>query len=263
MVVPRFALFRSLHITFLIIAGSIYPALCFLGLCVLCSAADSYLLAFPGRQPGHIHLVDLARLPSNSSMPSSRQSSAHATPLSQSPNDLDDFFRHHHRSNDPIRDTSTHSYQISIIPAHTSMVSCMSLNFDGSLLASTSVKGTLIRIFNTATGKQVQEFRRGADRADIWSISFNADSSRICIGSDKGTIHVFNLQISSSSQSASPSAVQRIRFDSPGPHGSLTDESDIQSQRAWSDTRRSSVSSVSQLGTSPGSTNVNRQSRYS
>ena len=67
------------------------------------------------------------------------------------------------------------------------------MNVDGTRLASASVKGTLIRIFDTETGRLLHELRRGADRAEIWSLAFSGDSSRIVLASDKGTVHVFNV----------------------------------------------------------------------
>jgi WD40 repeat protein len=80
-----------------------------------------------------------------------------------------------------------------LINAHDSNINCISLNFDGSRLATASEKGTLIRIFDTYTGAKLQEVRRGADRADIYSISFSPDSRFFCTSSDKGTIHIFAL----------------------------------------------------------------------
>jgi WD40 repeat protein len=80
-----------------------------------------------------------------------------------------------------------------LINAHDSNINCISLNFNGSRLATASEKGTLIRIFDTYTGAKLQEVRRGADRADIYSISFSPDSRFFCTSSDKGTIHIFAL----------------------------------------------------------------------
>lgn len=81
-----------------------------------------------------------------------------------------------------------------LIPAHETSLACFALNFDGTRLATASEKGTLIRIFDTATGAPLQELRRGADRAEIYSICFNYNSSWLAVSSDKGTIHIFSLK---------------------------------------------------------------------
>jgi len=49
------------------------------------------------------------------------------------------------------------------IDAHVSTISALALNHDGTLLATASLKGQVIRIFSTETGQQIQELRRGTD----------------------------------------------------------------------------------------------------
>jgi len=80
------------------------------------------------------------------------------------------------------------------IPAHTNPLSHIVLNFDGTRLATASEKGTLVRIFDTDTGAQLRELRRGADKADIYSIAFNPLSTYLVVASDKGTVHIYGLE---------------------------------------------------------------------
>ncbi|KAH7427980.1 hypothetical protein KP509_10G069800 [Ceratopteris richardii] len=80
------------------------------------------------------------------------------------------------------------------ISAHESQIACFTLTVDGHLLATASYKGTLIRIFNSIEGTLLREVRRGADRAEIYSMCFSSNTQWLVISSDKGTVHVFNLR---------------------------------------------------------------------
>ncbi|CDW51936.1 Helicase C and DEAD domain containing protein [Trichuris trichiura] len=82
----------------------------------------------------------------------------------------------------------------SVINAHDSELACISLNCQGSLLATASERGTLIRIFSTQKKTKLLEVRRGSNPASIYSIRFNSESSFISVTSDKGTVHVFAVK---------------------------------------------------------------------
>jgi len=64
----------------------------------------------------------------------------------------------------------------------------------------------LIRIWDTANGELLQELRRGADRAEIFSISFNFNACWLAVSSDKGTVHVFSLVAPDADQNRPPTA---------------------------------------------------------
>ncbi|CAK9175968.1 unnamed protein product [Ilex paraguariensis] len=81
------------------------------------------------------------------------------------------------------------------ILAHDSRIACFTITQDGNLLATASTKGTLVRIFNTYDGTLLQEVRRGADRAEIYSVAFSSTAQWLAVSSDKGTVHVFGLKI--------------------------------------------------------------------
>lgn len=49
-----------------------------------------------------------------------------------------------------------------------------------------------MRIFNTVTGTKVQEVRRGADPAKIYSIALSGNDL-LAVTSDKGNVHVYSL----------------------------------------------------------------------
>jgi WD40 repeat protein len=87
-------------------------------------------------------------------------------------------------------------HPVSIIVAHTSALTSLSIPPSGRLLATTSVKGTLVRIWDSVTGKLVRELRRGTDKAEIYGVAFRPDEQELCVWSDKGTVHVFTLVVS-------------------------------------------------------------------
>ncbi|CAG7732629.1 unnamed protein product [Allacma fusca] len=82
-----------------------------------------------------------------------------------------------------------------VIHAHASPLASLAFNMSGTLLATASEKGTVIRIFRTDDGSRLFEFRRGMRRcASIYSIAFSPDDAFLAVSSNTETVHVFQLQ---------------------------------------------------------------------
>ena len=80
-----------------------------------------------------------------------------------------------------------------IISAHESGIACLSINQNGTLLATASDRGTLIRVFNVFDGKLLVELRRGSKNAEINCIEFDENNKFVGCASDNGTIHIFSI----------------------------------------------------------------------
>ncbi|KAF2708799.1 WD repeat domain phosphoinositide-interacting protein 2 [Pleomassaria siparia CBS 279.74] len=111
---------------------------------------------------------------------------------------------------------------VNVIEAHNSPLSCIALNNDGTLLATASEKGTIIRVFSIPDAQKLYQFRRGSIPARIYSMSFNSTSTLLCVSSATETVHIFRLGAPNASRSSSisgpvrPSSSSRERSNSRG-----------------------------------------------
>lgn len=142
-----------------------------IGLVAIATAPHSTVLAIAGHRIGHIQLIRLPPCPPPLSNPDSPSSPTLP-------------------KRTPRRPTSQPA---SFIMAHTSAVTSLSILPSGRLLATSSTQGTLIRIWDTHTGKLQNELRRGTDKAEIYGVAFRPDEREVAVWSDKGTVHVFSL----------------------------------------------------------------------
>ncbi|KAJ1969246.1 Phosphatidylinositol 3,5-bisphosphate-binding protein [Dispira parvispora] len=177
------------------------------GVMALSSDNHASILAIPGRHPGHIQIVDLNSYftPPHHDVPTDAMGGRHGKPAGGVTH-----------GGPPL------SANVGIITAHTSHLSCLAINAEGTKLASASEKGTLVRVFQVGSGKLLNELRRGMDRAEIYSIAFSHDSTRICVSSDKGTVHIFNLELGAADL-VGPTGPQYGEMTQPtGPHQVLS-----------------------------------------
>lgn len=77
--------------------------------------------------------------------------------------------------------------------AHEGSLRGLALTADGSKLATASTKGTVIRVWDVATAVCLQEFRRGVERTTITCLSWSWDYAWLSSASDKGTVHIFQV----------------------------------------------------------------------
>lgn len=93
-----------------------------------------------------------------------------------------------------IKNLQDNAKNIIEISAHLNKLKFMTMNNDGTLLATASDRGTLIRIFDVEKGEKIYECRRGTNSSNIQYISFSHDSQFLAVLSDRGTIHIYNLK---------------------------------------------------------------------
>ncbi|KAG5421732.1 ATG18 [Candida metapsilosis] len=82
---------------------------------------------------------------------------------------------------------------IMAISAHKNDIAAMSFSSDGSLIATASDKGTIVRVFDTNTGVKLFQFRRGSYPTKIYSLQFGNDNKYVLATSSSLTVHIFRL----------------------------------------------------------------------
>jgi autophagy-related protein 18 len=103
-----------------------------------------------------------------------------------------------------------------VIQAHKSPISFLSINSSGTLLATASDKGTVIRVWSIPGAEKLYQFRRGTREARIYSINFNVVSSLLAVSSAHDTVHIFKLgQQRTGSVSSASSSKNGQRPSSP------------------------------------------------
>lgn len=82
---------------------------------------------------------------------------------------------------------------VNIIEAHKAPLAAMSINSEGTMLATASDKGTIIRVFSIPDAQKLFQFRRGSLPAKIHAMNFNLASTFLAVSSASETVHIFKL----------------------------------------------------------------------
>jgi WD40 repeat protein len=79
-----------------------------------------------------------------------------------------------------------------IFQAHKTPVAALSMNASGSLVASASEYGTVVKVFST-TGHTIHNFRRGRTSAAVSSLAFRTDDRFLAMASSTNSVHIFQI----------------------------------------------------------------------
>lgn len=83
---------------------------------------------------------------------------------------------------------------VNTIRAHNSPVRVFAFNQQGTMLATVSDLGTVVRVWSIPDGTKLFTFRRGSYSATVTSVCFNPNSTLLSLSSKEScTIHVFAL----------------------------------------------------------------------
>ena len=117
-----------------------------------------YILAFPAKNKGQVHCVDIT------------------------PNNNDKNIAHGFST---------------ILAGHNGAINAIAVSDDGQMVATASTNGTLIRVWKTRTGNLMNEFRRGVEYAQVYSLEIDPYQTKLAVISEKQTLHFFNIETTS------------------------------------------------------------------
>jgi len=101
---------------------------------------------------------------------------------------------HSHTGQLQVFDADTSLAVRVVIPAHEGQLAAITFSRTNTRVATASVKGTVIRIFDTRDGVKLYELRRGLKRtASIFSLSFSPCGTFLACSSNTETVHIFKL----------------------------------------------------------------------
>merc|ERR1719262_329315 len=85
-------------------------------------------------------------------------------------------------------DRATH-----VFTAHQTALAALALNASGTLVATASETGTVVKVFQSSNGQELYRLRRSARPAVISCLVFRPDDRFLGVASSSSTVHIFKL----------------------------------------------------------------------
>lgn len=98
------------------------------------------------------------------------------------------------------------------IQAHQHPITILKFSPDAALLATSSERGTLIRIFDTTNEMPLSTFRRGMLGSKIIAMAFSPSNKWLVVLSEKGTIHLFNAFERNTNEENPSKSISKIKI---------------------------------------------------
>lgn len=89
------------------------------------------------------------------------------------------------------------------INAHRAAIDALSFNAEATRLATASIKGTVVRVFDASNGTKLHELRRGLRSALVYCLAFSSNGEYLGCSTESETIHIFKI----------PTDAQRVKLE--------------------------------------------------
>lgn len=141
----------------------------------------------------HIHIYDISNMKLLYTIPTQYLNPAGLCALS--PNEsTNNYVVYPHSATGTVAVYDALNLQSTItVPAHTSALAALAISYSGTLIATASERGTLVRVFSSQDGRKLYECRRGTQPASIYCLAFSTDASYLCVSSSMPSVHIFRL----------------------------------------------------------------------
>ncbi|XP_013103522.1 WD repeat domain phosphoinositide-interacting protein 1 [Stomoxys calcitrans] len=146
------------------------------------------------------------------------------------------------------------------IKAHDTALSAMAFSPSGTLLATASERGTVIRVFCVKNGQKVQEFRRGVKRCvRIASLVFSTTGDFLCASSNTETVHIFRIDSKAVETAERKATIEDVKKTSTAPSSGSSVSAAANGATASTNGTATSSSSSNTNATTPAASNANTE----
>lgn len=86
-----------------------------------------------------------------------------------------------------------------VFTAHQTALAALAINASGTLVATASETGTVVKVFQCSNGQELYRLRRSARPAVITCLVFRLDDRFLGVASSSSTVHIFKLDLATAS----------------------------------------------------------------